>query len=86
MFAAHIRFCIAPVSDQTARTAPITSTVSPVPRCWLIVVRLLSRRLVACVGTTWWSLSISVAIACGPARRLKSPTPISNADGIARNA
>ena len=66
---AHMRFCIAPVSDQNARTPPMLSTVMPVPLLWTMFRRLLSRRLVACPGT-----------------RLKTPTPTSSADGIARNA
>ena len=86
MLSAHIRFCIAPVSDQKASTPPMLSTLIAVPLCCVMFLRLPSSRVVACPGTIPLSLPTSVVTAWGPATRLKSPTATSNADGIARNA
>ena len=36
LFRAHISVCIAPLSDQSARTSPTTDIVTPAPaRCWV---------------------------------------------------
>ncbi len=86
MLTAHMTFCIAPVTDQSASTPPIERIVIPVPLFCVMVFRLPCRRLVACPGITWFSLPITVVIACGPATRLKTPTATINTDGIARNA
>ena len=86
MFSAHIRFCIAPVSDQNASAPPMLSTVMPVLLLWTMFRRLLSSRLVAWPGTIPCSLPITVVTVFGLATRLKVPTATSSADGIARNA
>ena len=86
MLNAHIRFCIAPVSDQKASTPPMLKTVMLVPLCCVMVFRLPSSRLVACPGTIPCSFAITVETAFGPASRPKRPTAISSAEGIARKA
>jgi hypothetical protein len=47
MLKPHITFCIAPVSDHSARAPPMLSTVMLVPLCWVMFFRLSSRRLEA---------------------------------------
>ena len=81
-----MRAFIAPVAVQRASRKPRTMRTSPPLLFSVTRTRLSSMSWSASAGTTPVRRSIIDSIVSGPAVRLKTPTAIRSAAGMARNA
>ncbi len=77
---------IAPVVVHRASRRPRTISTSPPLSFSVTRVRLSSMSWIASAGTTPVRRSVIDSIVSGPAVRLKTPTAIRSAAGMARNA